>query len=244
MNPLKKVLSLCLGLIILATTAVLISTGSLGAQTAHLNLFASPPPPSIPVNVTNTPLPVTGNVNANITNGSVPVSGTVAVSSLPPVTLNGASSVSVSNTSAAPLFVDNGYTARTAIGAECDAQFDSSGQVNCSLATVPAGHTLVIETITCAASVATGSPIVPILLNMGGPPIGGGSPISLNHRLLLTKATSIGSLDYYGLTTPVKMYAAATAGGSTGVSVSMQVGPSTANQGDGTCAISGYLVTQ
>ena len=48
MNPLKKVLSLCLGLIILATTAVLISTGSLGAQTAHLNLFASPLPAQYP----------------------------------------------------------------------------------------------------------------------------------------------------------------------------------------------------
>jgi len=191
------------------------------------------------VSVVNTPLPVQGTVTATI-NGTP----TVNVNSLPAVQLSGTPNVTLTNTSATPIFVDTGDAARAAIGAQCDAPFDGNGQLNCQLATVPAGHNLVIETITCAAGVATGSQVVPIVLNMGGPPIGGGAPISLNHRLLLTKAASAGSLEYYGITTPIKMYAAAGQFGSTGVYVSMQVGPSTANQGNGGCAISGYLVQQ
>jgi hypothetical protein len=81
---------------------------------------------SVPVTVVNTPLPVTGNVNAsvngtvnaNITNASVPVSGTVNanitntpsvnVSSLPAVQLAAGTTVGVTgglaNTSATPIF--------------------------------------------------------------------------------------------------------------------------------------------
>jgi hypothetical protein len=169
----------------------------------------------------------------------VPVSGTVAVSSLPAVTLSGTSPVSFSNTSSTPLFVDSENSSRAGIGAECDAPFDGTGFAQCQLAAVPAGQILVIETITCAASVATGSQVVPIVLNMGGPPIGGGAPISLNHRLPLTRTATAG-LDYYGLTTPVRMYAA----GGTNVFVFAGVGPSTAGVGDLGCAISGHMAAQ
>jgi hypothetical protein len=239
MYSLKKIVSLSVALLALAVIAVFVTTGTVGASPRLNTVAAAPLPPSVPVNVVNTPLPVTGTVNANI-NGTP----TVNVASLPAVQINGTASVNVASSSALPVFVEEGYSARNAVGSECDAAFDNNGQLNCLLATVPTGHTLVIETITCAIGVASGSQVVPVVLNMGGPPIGGGNPISLNHRLLLTKAASIGSLDYYGLTTPVKMYAAATAGGSTGVYVSMQVGPGTANQGNGECAISGYLVAQ
>ena len=152
--------------------------------------------------------------------------------------------VPVGNTSSTPLFVNTGDSTRAAIGAQCDAHFDATGFAQCQIATVPAGQILVIETITCTASVATGTPVVPIVLNMGGPPIGGGAPISLNHRLLLTLAASNGSLDYYGLTTPVKMYAAGGTGGSTGVFVFTGVGPGSANTGDLGCAISGHMASQ
>ena len=238
MHPLKKSISIALGLLVLAAVAVVITTGTLGASPSLVSIAAAPPTPSIPVNVTNTPLSVIGTVSANI---GTP---TVNVNSLPAVQLSGTPNVNLATSPTSPVFVEEGYAARNAASSECDAAFDGNGILNCTLATVPAGHTLVIETITCAAGVATGSQVVPIVLNMGGPPIGGGAPISLNHRLLLTKAASNGSLDYYGITTPIKMYAAATAFGSTGVGVSMQVGPSTANQGNGGCAISGYLATQ
>ena len=239
MYPLKKSISLALGLFVLAAAAVVITAGTVGASPSLVPIAAAPPTPAIPVAVVNTPLPVTGTVNANI-NGTP----TVNVNSLPAVQLSGTPNVNLATSSTSPAFVEEGYAARNAASSECDAAFDGNGILNCTLATVPAGHTLVIETITCAVGVATGSQVVPIVLNMGGPPIGGGAPISLNHRLLLTKAASNGSLDYYGITTPIKMYAAAAAFGSTGIGVSMQVGPSTANQGNGGCAISGYLVTQ
>ena len=91
---LKKVLSLSLGLVILATVAILISTGTVGAQSLRLNpLVAAPPPPSVPVSVVNTPLPVTGSVGIN---GTVPVSGNVSATISNPA-------IAVNNTAAAPL---------------------------------------------------------------------------------------------------------------------------------------------
>jgi hypothetical protein len=63
---LKKILSLSLGLVVLATVAVLTGTSTVGAS-PHINsVIAAPPPPSVPVNVVNTPLAVTGTVTANI----------------------------------------------------------------------------------------------------------------------------------------------------------------------------------
>jgi len=86
---LKKVLSLSLGLVVLATVAVLTGTGTVGAS-PHLNsLITSPPPPSVPVSVVNTPLAVTGTVTANIgtptVNANINGTPTVNVASLPPV---------------------------------------------------------------------------------------------------------------------------------------------------------------
>ena len=88
---LKKILSLSVGLVLLATVAVLTGTGTVGAS-PHINsLIASPPPPSVPVNVVNTPLAVsisgTPTVNANI--------GTPSVNA----TITGAPNVNVANTS-------------------------------------------------------------------------------------------------------------------------------------------------
>ena len=60
---------------------------------------------SLPVKVTNTPLPVQGSVNAVITNPSVPVSGTVNVSSLPAVQLSGTPTVTVGNLETSPALI-------------------------------------------------------------------------------------------------------------------------------------------
>jgi hypothetical protein len=237
---------------------------------------ASPPAPapspaaaaaitSLPVSVVNTPLPVQGTVNAtitnsplavqgsinaNITNGSLPVGGTVGVSSLPPVTLSGVSPVSLSNSSATPVFVDTWNTARAGVGATCQAFFDASGTAQCTLATIPVGQTLVIESVTCGAAVASGSPVVPIILNVEAPAIGGGGGLlSIAYRLPLTKSASITSgvpaLDYYGVATPITLYASANGGtGPAPVYMSVQVGSSTANTGNASCSLSGYVVAQ
>ncbi len=117
---------------------IILLTLGLGLFAIALSFFprrpvvAAPPTPTIPVNVTNTPLPVTGNVNASITNASVPVSvqnaalnvnaaitntPNVNVANLPTVQLAAGTTVgvtggtfSLSNTPTTPIFtrdVDN-----------------------------------------------------------------------------------------------------------------------------------------
>lgn len=243
MQSIRQMVAAVVGLVVLvAAVGIINGQPARAAKTDEVNVVNTLARP-VPTLVTNTPLPVQGTIDAHITNATVPVSGTVAVSTLPPVTLSGTSQVSFSNTKATPLFVDTDNSTRAAVSAACDAPFNGSGNAQCLLATVPASQTLVIETITCTLSVAIGTPVVPIVLNMGGPPIGGGAPISLNHRLLLTRAATAG-LDYYGLTTPVRMYAAGGNGGSTGVYVFTGVGPGSANQGGLGCNISGHMVSQ
>ena len=108
MYPLKKSISLALGLVLLATVAVVISTGTVGASPRVNSIAAAPPTPAIPVAVTNTPLPVQGTVNAN-------VSGTVGVSSLPAVQLSGTPTVNLSTSPTAPLYVDADRSARNRV---------------------------------------------------------------------------------------------------------------------------------
>lgn len=188
--------------------------------------------PAIPVTVVNTP----------------------SVSVANPVSVTG--TVNVNSAKASPLFVDTDNPTRAAIGASCDATFDGTGHATCALSTtypatplVPAGHTLVIETVTCSASInAAGSPYtygqLPVQLIMGAPPTGA----NFYHWFLMTRYLSLtgGSpqLDYYRLTSPTKMYAASVNGGSTNVYVDAQIGPSTANIGGVSCSVSGYLVAQ
>jgi hypothetical protein len=70
MYPLKKSISIALGMLVLAGVAVVITTSSVGASPSLVPIAATPPTPSIPVAVTNTPLAVnvsnTPTVNANL----------------------------------------------------------------------------------------------------------------------------------------------------------------------------------
>jgi hypothetical protein len=73
----KKVVSPCIALLGLAAVAVIVTTGTVAATPRLNTMAAAPTSPSIPVVVTNTPLPVTGtlsvggSVNANITNSAL-----------------------------------------------------------------------------------------------------------------------------------------------------------------------------
>jgi hypothetical protein len=182
--------------------------------------------PSVPVRVTNTPLPVQGAVSANITNSSVPVSG----------------SVNVSNTQNAPLFAEIESAARAAVGASCDVDFtDPPSQVSCPLGTVPSGKILVIETVTCRADTSIGGSIGPFTLSVGTPGMGGGAPLPFYYDLALTKTTTIpGAYDMYVLTSQIRVYAAP----GTGVAA-IGIGEKPINARTGmVCTIAGHLVTQ
>jgi hypothetical protein len=148
MKDFGRVLLLMLGLGLFA--AILLSPPSHPAA-------AAADPPSIPVTVTNTPLPVKGSVsaavtgtvgaqqsgvwnvgingtpsvNANITNGSLPISGSV--------TLTG-------NTAATPIFTEDvDEPGRHPWASFCGGGTGSVTTVSCTMS-VPAGETVVIQT--------------------------------------------------------------------------------------------------
>jgi hypothetical protein len=186
--------------------------------------------PSIPVTVVNTP-----TVNANVTNATV----------------------GVSNSSAAPLFVTTQGAAASGVGSSCDVNLAASGSttgtLQCQLSTVPAGKVLVIETLTCFALVVDGTPFSTLVLTTGSPnpllPAVG--PLStLNHFLPLTRQASgdYGSLNAYGLISPVRIYAfgpTAANGGTVPIYVFGSVGYPAINGNPSLgCTMSGHLENQ
>lgn len=104
MFQLKKSLTLALGLAVLGTTAILITTSSVGASPRINPVNAAPQPPSVPVTVVNTPLPVSGTVNANIGTPTVNVASLPAITGNVNATLTN-SSVTVNNSAANPIQV-------------------------------------------------------------------------------------------------------------------------------------------
>jgi hypothetical protein len=235
-----------------------------GLVASVLGFLTSTPAPAqnaVPVRVLNTPLPVQGTVNANVTNASipvtgtvsaningtpnvnatitntVPVSGTVAVSSLPAVTLSGTPTFNFSNTSATPVFADTDGPARSGVAATCDAPF-TGGQVTCTLTTVPSNKILVIETISCAAQGPIGGDPPNMALNVASIPVAGGLATGFYYHLAMQHiSTTPGFTDNYGLTSPVTIYAAP------GTSVFLTgTGQSGATFNDMVCSISGHLV--
>jgi hypothetical protein len=240
---LKKILSLSLGLVVLATVAVLTGTGTVGASPHISSLIAAPPPPSIPVSVTNIPLPV----NANITNASVPVTGTVAVSSLPAVQLSGTPAVSVSNTATTPIYVDTDRPARYAFDASCGTpQIDPvSGQANCVLYTVPEGHTAVIESVACSATASAGKGVGSAVLTIpfnSGPTIY--FPLALTNQ---TNNTTGQGLEDWVVTSQVRVYANAPSTGTSNIGLFFDVNGASLSTPTAllqavTCTITGYVV--
>lgn len=228
----------------------------LGVAAALMSHFTSPPATAIapiPVQVTNTPLPVQGTVNANVLNAvnvsgnvNANVAGTVAVSSLPAVQLSGTSPVSFSNTATTPLYVDVDASARQGFNAECfTGNVDPiNGQASCSLLTIPAGRQIVIESVSCQAELFAGEGPGDVQLIVPNAPLGGGAPVNVHHRLTLTKQAGDATLDIWAMTTPFRVYGGAPSGGSVGVGVFFRANPARPAPQDMFCHVSGYLVGQ
>jgi len=244
MKQIGKPLSLTLGLLGLATVLVLINTGSVGAQTRHVNIVAAPTLPTVPVTVSNVPLPVQGAVNANITNGSVPVTGSVSVNSLPAVQLSGTPAVSVTNTATTPVYVDADRAARNGFNASCfTGNVDPVyAQASCTLFTIPPSREVVIESVACTAEVTTGTGPGQASLIVPGIPLGGGLPTAVYYSLAMSKQSVSPSVDLWSMTTPLRVYAAS-GSGSADVGLFF-IAQDTAQPQGLTCAVSGYEVGQ
>jgi hypothetical protein len=193
---------------------------------------------------------VAGLYAVNGTPASAAATPIVKVVNTPAEAVPVVGNVRVHNGSANPLNVD----IANAVGASCDGSFDAGGVAQCNIATIPEGQILVIEEVTCGASVLAGARIGSILLGMGSPAVPSDPPVPgirpVNHTLVLTRLFSVldGSPqhDYYGLTNQVKMYAFGGLpgiGGSSTVFVNAQSG-GTLNTGGVDCTISGHMLAQ
>lgn len=199
------------GLVLAAATLIL--TNSVPARAAT---------PSVPVTVTNTPLPVQGTVQ---------VTGTPAVQ--------------VTSSVTAPVYVDADRPARNGFNASCftgnvDAVY---GQASCTLFSIPAGRQVVIETISCQAELYAGDGPGDVQLIVPNTPLLGGAD-HVSHMLTLSKQASSASLDIWRMTTPLKAYASAPAQGSTAVGLFFRANPARPGPQDMICTVSGYLVGQ
>jgi len=218
MIPLKRSLSLALGLVVLATVAILITTGTVGASPRVTSINAAPPTPSIPVNVTNTPLPV---------------QGTVAISNSPNVTL--------SNTSATPLYVrdvDSSPLQPFMAWCSLDAFNPPGGNFpSCVFAPVPpAGKRFVIETISADLELSSGSK--PVSMNFETEAAGQNSVATFLPATFQGSTPFFSFPDHYIVCQQVRLYSDSSAPGPMVLNITI----SDTNSGSVTAYASGHLV--
>jgi hypothetical protein len=115
------------------------------------------------------------------------------------------------------------------------------GQAGCTLFTVPAGRQVVIESISCQVEIYAGDGPGDIQLVLPSPSTTGGGPMQVSHFLTLTKQASGNNLDIWRMTTPLRAYAIAPAGGTTGIGLFFRANPSRPRPQDAFCTISGYI---
>jgi hypothetical protein len=232
---------------LLRASLAVLGLGCAAAVLTHLTGAPAAAVAPIPVQVTNTPLPVQGTVNAHINNTTaLSVTGTVGVSSLPAVQLSGTSPVSLSNTATTPIYVDTDRAARNGFNAECSGTIDPVyGQMQCPLFTIPEGHQVVIESVSCQAALLAGDGPGDVQLIVPNVPLGGGGYVNVHHRLTLTKQAGDSTLDIWAMTAAFRAYGGAPNGvGDQPVFLFFRATPgSTFTPGAG-CAVSGYLVGQ
>jgi len=116
-----------------------------------------------------------------------------------------------------------------------------SGQAQCSLLTIPAGRSVVIETISCQAVLAAGQGPADVQLIVPNTPLAPGGPGQVSHLLALSKQAGDSSIEVWRMTTPLRAYGSAPAAGAVGVFAFFRANPAPQPQSM-TCTLSGYLV--
>lgn len=206
---------------------------------------AAPPPPSVPVTVVNTPLPVQGAINAKITNAYIPVSGTVTVSNLPTVQtvqFNGTPNVNVATSDRAPLVVEPDVAAAlNEITLSCGpATFNQYGQAGCSLYTVPSGSNLVVDNVSAQATLTPGEYLTHMEVGTENiiPPL----VLANSYLVPAVLGTAPGGVSYYAAQAHVKLYVQ---GPGNIFGCSMEVGGGgSAPSGGLNCSFAAHLVPQ
>lgn len=216
-------------------TLALLGLGCAAALLTHLTGAPAAAVAPIPVSVTNTPLPV------HLNNTAVPVSGTVAVSNFPAT-----QPITFSNTATTPVYVDADRSARNGFNAECvtDNVDPTYGQAQCLLFSIPEGHQVVIETLSCSAEFAAGDGPGDVQLVVPNVPLGGGPLTYVHHRPTMTKQASGNGVDIWASMSQMRVYGSSPTGyGDQGVYAFFRANPSGVTQ-DMFCHVSGYEVGQ
>jgi hypothetical protein len=225
MKQFSKIMLLAFGFVILAI--VLSSIPS--KPTAAAN-----PAPVTVVNTATNPVPVSPQ-------GTTPVSGTVSA------TQNGMWNVGITNTSSSPISVrDVDNPAHNAVQGFCQITALTAGSNSCtvnlytqsssgSITTVPAGHELVIETVSSETGLATG--IKPVTLGLSTE-LGGNTFGSISVPTFTGHLTSPAALDQYASSQQLRLYADPGTSLTWGVFTNGDPGSNSA----GIVVISGYLV--
>jgi len=191
-----------------------------------------------PVTVMNTPLPVTGSVNAAVTgtvasqqsgNWNVGITGTpnVSITNSPTVGLAAGSSVNVSN----PLNTSNNPTPFATLDAfqpyedQCFAFFGGAFNKECSFKAIPAGKRLVIQEVDADIAVDPGlKPFIEV------------TPNGIGHFLTLTFQGS-STVDIFTTHQETRLYAGQNATPFCRISLS-----GSSSNGFFSCVFSGFLV--
>jgi hypothetical protein len=195
-------------------------------------VVAAPPTPAVPVDVTNTPLPVTGNVNATI-------SGTpaVTISGMPTLAIASGAAVSVNNAATNPVLVsDVDNPAHNPVMVLCGV---SENTGNCNLftetipgsSTIPAGFELVIDSVSGTFFVPTGA--VPNLVEVAAQI--GGTPYVVYFNPVPQGTAA--SFTYYTVSQATRMFCDGSTSVSMGVNSQNATGPAT-----GQFTLTGHLV--
>jgi hypothetical protein len=224
MKKFGRLLGVLLGMAILSLVVTLVPHKDANAQSpAQVQVVNTPLPVSVAsrvaVSVLQNPLPVT--VRGIAVSAPLPVS----VGSLPPVTLNGTSAVSLSNNEFSPVIVEP-YAA-AAINNYGGFQYlagplspNSDGQNNCtSFPGILSGTRLVMESVTLFAQVPSGT-IVENAYFGSTPPDGIVVPYGF---LVPTKVSSNASSDYYVASASIRAYS--TSGTQLGVGITTSPNP-------------------
>jgi hypothetical protein len=217
-----------------STIALLPQKNAVGAERAERR--------AEPVTVVNTPLPITGNVNANVTNASLPVSVlntplSTTVTNTPSVTITGTPAVAIAGTPTVQLTGDPAAGAAIQAQSTCPSPCSPTPFADVTLFTVPAGKRLVIEHISGFVQLPSGAQAIYSIKTAVDASYLGGVQFSEAHLdHLLGPVTQAGSV--FSVSNSLRLYADA------GTAVVFHVAVETAG-GSVTyvlASLSGYLV--